>query len=512
MTEIASGVRLLSIVVKCALICGLLLAALLPSPASPQADRSEDSLLAGLSPQEYATYAELRILMNPDQMQEYLRLPNARERSKWIGRFWIGLDPTPTTNANERRAEHERRVLLARERYPSRNAPGWDNRGEVLIRYGAPANVTKTEEDVTPSSYMGAGETWSYISPRMVVQFQRNLAGEYVCSGDPVVWFDKGPRAVPYEPDYCADKLLNLELAHMMNPDGDYHPEDWPMQENEIYRNIEEHPFIHSCDLEEKLHCYIDVTTFRSADLSLRTEVNFEVPSNEIAFFGEEGARAGAAEFRVLVRDSTMRKIAFDRDRVRVTASDSRPVSMLLPGQVALHLKPGRYWMGLEAYDNYTKKKAAFMRSVEIPPLNGSPEISDIQFASSIRDAEPGSRFAKGTLQVVPHPVRAYRIPFPVSFYFEIYGLDTDRDGKAFYRVQYRIVPLEKRRRGPVLRDMPANVSSTFETSGYGSTQPQRLSIATKELWKGPFRLDVTVTDRRSFRSATRSAEFTILK
>ena len=207
-----------------------------------------------------------------------------------------------------------------------------------------------------------------------------------------------------------------------------------------------------------------------------------------------------------------MRKIAFERDRIKVTAG-SRPGPMLLPGQVALRLKPGHYWMGLEAYDSYTKKRASFMRDIEIAPRNGSPEISDIQFASSIRDAEPGSRFAKGNLQVVPHPIRAYRIPFPVSFYFEIYGLDTDEDGKAFYRVEYRIVPLEKRRRGPVLQDMPANVSSAFETSGYGSTQPQRLSIATKELWKGPFRLDVTVTDRRDLpNAATKSAEFSILK
>ena len=63
----------------------------------------------------------------------------------------------------------------------------------------------------------------------------------------------------------------------------------------------------------------------------------------------------------------------------------------------------------------------------------------------------------------------------------------------------------------PVLQDVPA-ISSAFETSGYGRMQPQRLSIATDELWEGPFRLDVTVTDRRTFRTATRSAQFSILK
>jgi GWxTD domain-containing protein len=445
-------------------------------------------------------------------MRTYLGLPSARERSKWIGRFWVGLDPTPTTDANERRAEHERRILLARERYGSRTAPGWDNRGEILIRYGAPANLTTTAENVTPSSYVASGETWRYLAPRMVVHFQRTIEGEYVCSGNPVFWYDKGLFAIPTEPDYCADQWINQELARMMNPDGDYHPEDVPMQENEIYRNVEEWPFVHTCDLEEKIHCYIDFATFRNADRSLRTEVNFEVPANEIKFFGEGDDRGAAVEYRVLVRDSTMRKISFERDRVRITAADPRSGSMLIPGQVALHLKPGHYWMGLEAYDNRTKRRASFMKEIEVAPLNGSPDISDIQFASSIRDAEPGSRFAKGNLQVVPHPIRAYRIPFPISFYFEIYGLDTDQDGKAFYRVEYRIVPLEKGRWGPVLRDVPTNVSSTFETSGFGSTQPQRLSIATDELWRGPFNLEVTVTDRRTSRTAAQSATFSIVE
>jgi GWxTD domain-containing protein len=496
---------------KLTAIVVMLLCASLPSGVAGESFAQADSLLAGLPPQERATFSELELLMNSDQIREYLMLPNARERSRWIGRFWIGLDPTPTTNANERRAEHERRILLARARFASPQAPGWDNRGEVLIRYGAPAQATKSEEDVTPSSYMLPGEIWYYDVPRMVVRFQRNIAGEYVCSGDPVIWHDKQSRAVvPMEPDYCADELFNPGLGHMIDPDGRYLPEDEPLQENEIYRNIETRPFIHSCDIEEKLHCYIDVTTFGNADRSLRTEISFEVPSNEIQFFGEEDARMAAVEFRVLVRDSTMRKIAFERDRIKVSAG-TRPDRMLLPGQVALRLKPGHYWMGLEAYDSYTKKRASFMREIEIAPRNGSPDISDIQFASGIRDAAPGSRFAKGSLQVVPHPARAYRIPFPISFYFEIYGLDTDQDGKGFYRVEYSIVPLEKKRWGPVLRDMPAIVSS-FETSGYGSTQPQRLSIATEELWKGPFRLEVTITDRRTLRTAVRSATFSIVE
>jgi len=57
-----------------------------------------------------------------------------------------------------------------------------------------------------------------------------------------------------------------------------------------------------------------------------------------------------------------------------------------------------------------------------------------------------------------------------------------------------------------------AAISSSFETSGYGATQPQRLSVATDNLWEGKFRFIVTVTDRRSFRTATKSEDFSIVK
>ena len=143
---------------------------------------------------------------------------------------------------------------------------------------------------------------------------------------------------------------------------------------------------------------------------------------------------------------------------------------------------------------------------MNVPAYASSPCISEIQFAADIRETEENRRFQKGTLQIVPHPLHAYRIPAPIVFYFEIYGLDTDKEGKAFYRVEYRIIPLEKKRWGPVLQEAPANVGSALETSGYGSTQPQRLSIATNELWGGP------LTSRRTFKTAAQSAKFSIIK
>jgi hypothetical protein len=114
-------------------------------------------------------------------------------------------------------------------------------------------------------------------------------------------------------------------------------------------------------------------------------------------------------------------------------------------------------------------------------------------------------------MQVIPHPLRAYRIPYPLTIYFEIYGLETDREDLAYYSVEYTIIPTQKRRKGPVLEDVDFALSSSFETTGFGSKQVQRIEIATENLWNGAFQLVVRIQDRRTRAFVERSATFSIL-
>jgi hypothetical protein len=290
--------------------------------------------------------------------------------------------------------------------------------------------------------------------------------------------------------------------------------EDYPLTWDELRTAIEKAPAIYSCDIDPKrLPLYFDITSFKGGDRSLRTEVHFEVPSKSVQFIPRERGRAAEVEFRVIARDIDMREIASAKKIITpAVAGDSLPESRLLPGQICLSLEPGYYRIGIEACDMNSDRKTGFATNIQLSPYGRNLAVSDIEFASSIEENAGSPAFAKGTLRVVPHPMHSYKIPFPVTFYFEIYGLTTDRDDLAFYKIEYRIDPLRKKRWGPVLQDVPTNISSSFETSGYGSTQAQRLSIATENLWEGPFKLIVTVTDRRTFRTATKSAKFSILE
>jgi len=81
------------------------------------------------------------LIATPDLIEAYERA-SAGERVRLLRKFWVMLDPTPTTEVNERRVEHFRRVYQARlnfaEGIKAQHGRGWDRRGDITIRFGAP--------------------------------------------------------------------------------------------------------------------------------------------------------------------------------------------------------------------------------------------------------------------------------------------------------------------------------------------------------------------------------------
>ncbi len=58
--------------------------------------------------------------------------------------WWRTQDPLPASEVNERMVEHVRRVQYALERYVCATCPmGYDARGEIYVRYGAPERITR---------------------------------------------------------------------------------------------------------------------------------------------------------------------------------------------------------------------------------------------------------------------------------------------------------------------------------------------------------------------------------
>ena len=517
----------------------------LPSPGMSEKFDGETALLKKLSTRELVTYFGLRYSLNKHQMKQLLSKPTETGRNEWIDRYWIELDPTPATEKNERRIEHETRVQLSRELFKMKKAPGWDRRGETLIRWGMPAARRSISANIGFYRMFPPGELWYYKSLDMIVAFQNfNLKGEFIYAFEtygltgreqldklkalseyltftPVEILTNSPsktleaisRFNPDKIDYMADPDIRAEMGRDMI--AAIEAEKNQKRRNNFQKYLRENPVIYSCELkDDQLPIFFDITTFNGGMGVIRTEINFEIPVREIKFQRKANMLSANIRLEVLVRDLEFRKVAESSDIVNIsqTGGDVWQGPGHIPGQLVLALSPGYYRIGIEATDLGSQRQGAFRTNIELPSMDDRFALSDILFASTIRKAEGVVKFQKGDLQVVPHPLHAYKIPFPLTFYFEMYGLDTDSEGLAFYTVDYKIIPITKRRKGPVLEEPPPAISSEFETKGFGSTQTQRLEIATNNLWEGTFQLIVSVMDRRTRETIEKRSNFSILE
>lgn len=521
--------------VSSVLLCiALALSALLPRSASraegyaPPFD--EISLWERLDRYERRRYEGLRYLMNDYQKYQYLTLPTRAGRDEWVIKFWRMIDPTPATRANERREEHERRVEAARLRYPKDGFPGWDHRGETLIRFGEPDIVTPVSPQMTSAESViedfkvkMPGEVWTYAKLRMVVPFEQvNLDGTYNYYMDVKTvtrqdMWEFGKNAVGGGGGNLAATEMFLEMMNWWAyaPSNIY--ELYFAATDELltfYSLLEDNRCVHSADLDVvPLLCYFDITAFRGGPGKVRADVNLEIPARELAFRAEPGGWRAEFEVKVAAYDIDMNEVLSVSRDVDISRRDPVPEDSLwlYPAQLNLTMEPGYYRWGIEVIDRAGGKHGRYSFSRMLEPLGGELSLSDVLFASSIRGAGMTDAFVRGNLRVVPHPVHAYRKPHPVRLYFEIYGLATDPQGLAFYSIEYRIEAKKKHRVGPVLRKAGAVISPRFETSAYGATQFEQLEINTEELRGGSYRLLVTVMDRRTREAVEKTANFSIL-
>jgi hypothetical protein len=282
-----------------------------------------------------------------------------------------------------------------------------------------------------------------------------------------------------------------------------------------FYSHLEHNRHFHAADLMRvPLPCYFDITAFKGGQGKVRTEVNFEIPARELSYEAGPDGYTTDFEVKVAVYDLNMKEVVSGMDLVDIVLPE-RPgpdSPWLLPAQFILTLDPGYYRFGLEVRDRRTQKHGAFLASRNIFPMGDTLCVSDIQLASSIGPSSGRTSFIKGPLRVIPHPVHTYRKPDPVRFYFEIYGLDLDDEDFVFWEVEYSVEPKEKKREGPVYKDVGTVMSSKFNASGFGSTQHERLEIDSEELWEGSFRLRIRVMDRRTRKSVETQTSFSILE
>lgn len=495
------------------------------------------------------TFAGLQYVMNPYQIRQFLDLDGDKERIEWIDVFWKQHDPTPTTEANEMKNEHNIRVRLARQFYRSRKWPGWDKRGEVFIRYGPPDYRGKIWGEVTANRGVSPPrEIWYYYGHNMLVAFENfGLEGEFIYAIDPLgsaenissefaefLVYDtqasltkKIPQqfleyyeTAPYEPPPTFYDPGRLEKYLMARPrevadeiDALIDPDRVAMlprdigavfekeKVREIANNFEitltETPVSYPFNFEHKeLPFYFGVDQFRAGDRTNRVDINIEVPvlvETSGAGTFEETYHAEVVIWNAQYQE-VLRK---EKDIVVRSVPDIESFANLLPTQLPLSLKKGYYRMGVSVAGAKSQTSSSYRTSFECQPFGNRFSISDIVFARRIVEVTTPSIFTRGALDVIPHPLRAYSRTFLIPLYFEIYNLTLDQNGVGSYTIEYKVIPHSNTKSGfwDRFRGSAPIVSSKFQSSCLSEHDTQHLSVNTENLRRGSYDLLITLTD-----------------
>jgi GWxTD domain-containing protein len=472
--------------------------------------------------------ASLQYLLSYDELMDLLSLRNEDGCRKWIDEFWWSRDPNFTTPENEARAEHDRRVETATSWFGRAEWPGWDQRGEICIRYGLPLAREVEAADVTPpGGYVRPVEFWFYPNLGMNVQFEDAFGnGNYTYFLEHVQLpsyerprNDRRSMASEYMPDrdmerMTLDATIGDELA---NPSYEFTFEDFQQALLHFPEVLETTPVVYSFDFAlVRVPFEHEVAFFRGGEALDRVDVNaeFEVDATPLA------VAMDARRYRATA-------VVFAEDRSEVARlSRTTSVPTVLAGAASLFnvvvqlpftLAPERYELAVTVEDTDTGRFTSYRRMIHPDDFDRQLAMSSVCFASGIDPVRKESAFNRGSLEVVPKPSARYAVAASVPVYFEVYNVTPDAEGLHRYTVSYRVIPQSPAPKGFLKKlvggsDDPTALTSRFESAATGPHDVVYMFVKTDHLWPGDFELNVSIRDEVSKQEASRHCRFHIVE
>jgi GWxTD domain-containing protein len=496
------------------------MAAALSTPSTAQLmefDITEERL-ERLSPAMQREIAGLHYLLNVYQLHQFFASESDEERHRWIERWWRSQNPTPTTSLNEMRVEHDKRVETARIAFGWKGWPGWDRRGEVLIRYGNPEFRHDVDWIVTQVGATPPGEQWDYFRHDMTVIFEDlthngkytfaiqsrgnmdrrrvmggadPLFGPHADTGKPIDADFDGPRGYPIVPP------VNWYYVHLSDEAQE--------RVNNFEAVLEQYPSTYPFNFNRKeLPFYYGVEQFKGGESANRVEVDVEFNAVPPALLAGETQKFSVTavffdhDFEEVGRLNT--EISLPDDAV------ARHAELWYPAQLVFTLPVDYYRVAVTVEESGSGRSSSYRSTFVAGDFRHDTAISDVLFCSKIAPVGKESPFNRGALEVIPHPRADYAFAASVPVYFEIYNLELDDDGLSSYAVEYWIVPLDKRG-----DSSDAFAVSRFESSSYGADAPVNVLLDTDNVPAGDHVFHIRVTDLRTLFATERAAVFHVM-
>ena len=416
-------------------------------------------------------FNDIGLLITPQQRKKFKRLDKAA-KEQFVRTFWKGLDPTPTTELNERILEHWRRVGISKVLFTvdASGTPGWQTGpGEALIRYGFP----KTRE------------------------FSFTLEETAALSLPTLIWHysdEEGPFEVAFVDYALSGEFQYFEftrLATAFDRKTYYSPTSYEHNYGaQVFHNLFANAgFLRDSGVREELYVGIPLENVTKGDW-------------------------GKVPFEAVIFDSLWNELS----RVSTTLDGARTyaepgVGGILIRELSFGLAPGKYVVALAVKDTVSGTLGLTKANVTVRALSRDRlSVSDIELAYLMPEKRVETKIGKDK-GILPNPSGTYVVPKPLRLYYEVYNLARGRDGRYRFVTKYSILPIKSA--GGTFWGFVASLFSgqhyivnSFERQVESPSSAERLSIDISVLRDGSYNLILEVEDSVSKQRVTAERAF----
>jgi GWxTD domain-containing protein len=416
-------------------------------------------------------FNDISLLITPQQKKKFKHLDKAA-REQFVRTFWKGLDPTPTTELNERILEHWRRVGISKVLFTveANGTPGWrTGPGEALIRYGFPKS---TEYSFTLEEAAGLS------LPTLIWHYSD----------------EEGPFEVAF-----VDYALSGEFQYF--------------EFNQLPTAFDQKTYYSPTRYEHNYRAQVFHNLFANAgflrDSGVREELYVGIPLENVTKGDWKKVR-----FEAVIFDSLWN----EHDRLSTTLDSARTYAEpgmggILIRELSFSLAPGKYVVALAVTDTVSRTLGLTKADLTVPFLSRDRlSVSDIELAYLMPEKRVGIEIGKDK-GILPNPSGTYVVPKPLRLYYEVYNLAPDRDGRYRFVTKYSILPIK--RGGGTFWGFLASlfsgqhyIVSSFERQAESPSSAERLSIDISALRDGSYDLVLEVEDSVSKQRVTAEREF----
>ena len=474
-------------------------------------------------------FEDIKYIVTDDELHQYQSLTSPSEAKKFFAAFWAKRNPHAAASTNARIGEHCRRLAYAedhfqqfgRKTYSQGSGDTWmlnfpesyylneefSDKGLIYLHHGEPDRKITTSS-LPNDRRIQPNESWLYQAtgdyPEMLFDFVISTGahvGEWrlvPIISDPAYWNDRADFSRKYsgllfEPQAETGIARNLAGA---TDEG----------KSQVTTGLATERFSFGKNIKY-LQSPISITCYRGSKGKTVMELGYVIVPAEMTEGAVDSARTLNVDAMCSLYDLTWKRTT-SYQRSRAYALRGRGGNAIIE-MFRVTVAPDSYFVAWEARPEGANIVASQKTKALIPDFSGtSLNISDIELAYAIEPAKRKGEFNKGSLSVVPNPLRRSPIDRPLHLYFEAYNLSKDRNGRTAYTVEYGLSSIQVER-SFIAKIFGSGKKTSIlvptERIGNGDWSAEHVDLDVSELEPGKYELHVKVTDNLTKTSVSRS-------